>query len=358
MMKFHCLASILLLTAAARVDAFVAQSPPWQGRRRRRAVVDSAFFFRQHAAAAGSAGSGGTAGGVEQASAAQVFAGAGPSRVDMNRYNLGRQESARQWTARLSAGNDFLQAGSAFLDCQDTKRVMVDTLKIVVPRIPGQGLGIELLELAGGRADGLGIVVVDGLVEGGCADWSGLEPGDSLSKIVVRDANGQENEREAVAVECLGYDRTVQAIGSLPPADEPGTSLVLTVKRLRRKPTVMCTLKFPPYENKPNVTLELFSGENLRRAMLTRGVKLNDPLARRFDSGGSGDCGADGTCATCTVGIEGADGMSLLNPPSSIESQIFSKRHPRWRMACKTIVGYGLQQGELTLRVNPRQWDE
>ena len=76
--------------------------------------------------------------------------------------------------------------------------------------------------------------------------------------------------------------------------------------------------------------------------------------AERFDSGGSGDCGSDGTCATCVVGV--TKGKDLLSPMGEQEAQILSKK-PRWRMACKTVVGYGMAEGEMTLQVSPRQWE-
>ena len=76
--------------------------------------------------------------------------------------------------------------------------------------------------------------------------------------------------------------------------------------------------------------------------------------AERFDSGGSGDCGSDGTCATCVVGI--TKGKELLNPMNKQESQILANK-PRWRMACKAIVGYGMEDGDLTLQISPRQWE-
>lgn len=49
-------------------------------------------------------------------------------------------------------------------------------------------------------------------------------------------------------------------------------------------------------------------------------------------------------------------GQELLSPMSTQEGQILSKK-PRWRMACKAIVGYGMMEGDLTLQVSPRQWD-
>ena len=127
------------------------------------------------------------------------------------------------------------------------------------------------------------------------------------------------------------------------------------MKRLRRKPRVTVKLQYPPYEKEPDTVLELFAGENLRRALLTRGVKLNDVLSKRFDSGGTGDCGADGTCATCAVGV--VRGGELLSPKKQTESQIFADT-PSWRMACKTIVGHGMSEGDLTLQVNPKQWSK
>jgi len=47
--------------------------------------------------------------------------------------------------------------------------------------------------------------------------------------------------------------------------------------------------------------------------------------------------------------------MELLNPMGQQESQILSQK-PRWRMACKAVVGYGMAEGDMTLQVSPRQW--
>lgn len=49
-------------------------------------------------------------------------------------------------------------------------------------------------------------------------------------------------------------------------------------------------------------------------------------------------------------------GKELLSPMGEQEAQILSKK-PRWRMACKTVVGYGMAEGEMTLQVSPRQWE-
>lgn len=281
------------------------------------------------------------------------------SSVDMNQYNLPLEQISEQWSAQVQARNDFLDEG-VYLGARNAKEFFADTVKLEIPRVPGQGLGMELLELAGGRGDGVGITVISGLLEGGCAENSGVMVGDSIVKVAVRkqsriseDSLEEFEEIISVSTECMDYDNTVAAIGSLPPCESNDEMFILTVKRLRRKPKVKLLLQYPPEQGEENITLELFSGENLRRAMLVRGVKLNDPLSRRFDNGGSGDCGAEGTCATCAVSV--IDGLDLLSPAGVSESQIL-KKNPRWRLACKAIVGYGMKEGELKVRVNPRQW--
>ena len=263
---------------------------------------------------------------------------------------------------------------------------MVDTVQVQFARKSGGGLGLQLLELAGGRDDGFGIVIVEEIVEGGAADGSGLLPGDSLVKVELQRSRKTTNDKYnsddttppdsttagltplevketmesfCIELECFGYDKTVEALQLLPAPLEDDSAilvdetLIVTVKRLRRKPKVQVTLQYPPAMNEPDVSLELFAGENFRRALLVRGTKLNDPLAKRFDSGGSGDCGAEGTCATCAVAV--TRGMDLLSPPVRVESQIF-RQQPRWRMTCKAVVGYGMREGQITVRVNPKQW--
>jgi ferredoxin len=286
--------------------------------------------------------------------------GMGPVQVDMNKYNIPFEEIAEQWTANVVPAS-FQKEEGIYLGAKDDKTLFVDTVKIEFPRVPGQPLGLELLEVAGGREDGTGITIVSGFVDGGMAADVGIVLGDSIVKVAVKrtvmsqnaDKMMEETEQEiALATECFGFEKTVETIGSLPPADG-NEMLVLTIRRIRKKPKTIVNLQYPPDMNEPDVRLELFSGENLRRAFLVRGIKLNDALSRRFDNGGTGDCGAEGTCATCVVSI--SKGMDLLNPMGQTEQQILAKK-PTWRMACKTVIGYGMQEGEMTVRVNPKQW--
>ncbi|KAL3917963.1 MAG: hypothetical protein SGILL_004466 [Bacillariaceae sp.] len=217
------------------------------------------------------------------------------SVVDRNRYNIPLERIAQEWTAEMVPESSLREAG-VYLGAKSFKELMVDTVQVELNRRVGEGLGLQLLEIAGGREDGLGITVIDGTVEGGIADGSDVMVGDSIAAITVVKTSvsdgssslSEQETRESVETECLGYDKTVEAIMDLPAAESEDEKIILVLKRLRRKPKVTLTLQYPPSENEPDTTLELFSGENLRRAMLTRGVKLNDPLSLRFDSGGTG----------------------------------------------------------------------
>jgi ferredoxin len=272
----------------------------------------------------------------------------------MDTYNIPLEQSIEQWTAVLQAKSSMQEEG-VFLRPKNDKDLFVDTLTFAVKR--EGGLGLLLTELAG-REDGVGITIVEEVLEGSNSEGVGIIPGDSIVALTVLTSSGSgmntKEERVSVSTECLAYEATIGAITSLPPPTSADEVVILTVKRLRRQPKVNIKLQYPPYLNEPDVNIELFAGENLRRAMLTRGIKLNDKLAERFDSGGTGDCGSDGTCATCVVGV--TKGMELLSPMKEQEGQILKKK-PRWRMACKAVVGYGMAEGDMTIQVNPRQWE-
>ncbi len=298
------------------------------------------------------------------------FAGTGKRQVDMNTYNLPIDIIEEEWTANV-VPDTVDTPGGIFLGARDDRENFVDTFAVQIPRPPiGTGLGIGLVELAGGREDGLGITVVSGLVEGGFTEACNVDimPGDSIASIsVVRNtasASNNEQQQQVLAekeetitakTECLGYDATVDAILSLPPPTSDGNneSLLLRIKRLRRKPKVKVNVRYPPSQKEDDVTLELFAGENLRFGMLVRGAKVNDPLAKRFDTKNDGNCGAGGLCRTCSVSV--LRGGDLLNPQKTAEKQMLQD-NPRWRLACKAFVGHGMKEGEITIQVNPRQW--
>ena len=299
--------------------------------------------------------------------ATQVLQGTGAPTVDLNKYNLPFSVIQDGWTANFVQKATENQ-GRVELEAKNNVEHYVDVMTVTVPRKDENNgsLGIELEELAGGRSDGIGITIVSGLVPGGSSENAELNPGDSLSSISLIRRKRQittasstmisEKEEEFSAkTECLDYDKTVEAIVKTIPALQPDFEdvFVLKVKRLRRLPKVTVRLQYPPEQNEPDATIEMYAGENLRQGMLVRGVKLNDPLARRFDTKQDGNCGAGGLCRTCSVCV--MSGSKVLNPQRVAEKQIMQDT-PRWRLACKAVVGYGMEEGEMIVRVNPNQW--
>ena len=196
----------------------------------------------------------------------------------MDQYNLPLEQSINQWTAVVQAQTSMQEEG-IYLKAKD-KEMFVDTLQFTIKR--EGGLGMLLTEIAGGREDGVGITVVEEVLDGSNSEGCGIVPGDSIVALTVtkndKDGMNVSEERIGVSTECLGYDATIDAIVSLPPPTSSEGEVTLTVKRIRKQPKVNVKLQYPPYLDEPDVSIELFAGENLRRAMLTRGIKLNDKL--------------------------------------------------------------------------------
>ena len=268
------------------------------------------------------------------------------SAVDPNVYNVDAETAADLWTVSVSADNRMDRAaGIPFLDSK-SKDYMVDDLQVVVSR--DGGMGIELLELAGGRDDDYGLTIVSGV--SGNAEKAGIIAGDSIAGVVVttRDGNNMnvEESTERFDCECKNFDTTIGLLGSFPPEIE---SLTLNIKRIRRWPKIKVTVQYPPIQcadpTDNEETLELFAGENLKRALQTRGIVFEDRDAPKCDFCGS----------KCTVSID--TGMQLMNPKGLTEEKLM-KKNPKCRLSCKTVVGYNMQEGEVRLRINLNEWKE
>mmetsp|Transcript_30211 Transcript_30211/g.101865 ORF Transcript_30211/g.101865 Transcript_30211/m.101865 type:complete len:294 (+) Transcript_30211:118-999(+) len=247
--------------------------------------------------------------------------------------------ASAQWGVRLEDATSMRAAGYRMNAVDNAYEV--ETIDGINLR-KSPGLGIQLEELAN-NGEGVGVVVVAGLVEGSPAASSTLRVGDVISE--VGDGTGQFTSTEAKP-----YDDVIAALVGA------GDNVNLVVKRLVARPKVAVTLKFPNDED-PEQMIEIYAGENLRKALLVRGVKLNDQLARRFDNQmqSGGDCGAEGTCCTCAVAV--MNGAEFLTAAKTQEEQML-RPTPRWRLACKARVGMGMepgQVGQLVIRVSPRQ---
>mmetsp|Transcript_361 Transcript_361/g.768 ORF Transcript_361/g.768 Transcript_361/m.768 type:complete len:350 (-) Transcript_361:69-1118(-) len=271
------------------------------------------------------------------------------SAVDPNVYNVDAEKAADLWTVSVSADARMDRAaGVPFLDSK-SKDYMVDDVQVVVSR--DGGMGIELLELAGGRDDDYGLTIVSGV--SGNAEKAGIIAGDSIVGVIVNTvslkdgSNTQvEESTERFDCECKNFDATIGLLGSFPPEIE---SLTLNLKRMRRWPKIKVTVQYPPIQcadPKDNEeTVELFAGENLKRALQTRGIIFEDRDAPKCDF-----CGGK-----CTVSID--TGMQLMNPKGLTEEKLMRK-NPKCRLSCKTVVGYNMQEGNVRLRINLNEWKE
>mmetsp|Transcript_16376 Transcript_16376/g.30864 ORF Transcript_16376/g.30864 Transcript_16376/m.30864 type:complete len:344 (+) Transcript_16376:153-1184(+) len=274
--------------------------------------------------------------------------------ADANRYNIPLDEAADLWTCAVSESNNAdRRAGVPYVDSK-SKDYFVDDLESLEVSRSG-GLGMELLELAGGRDDGIGITIVSGVIEGGNAERAGVLPGDSIARVTVyeRDETGtssfsglaEETKSRTRDCEARDFDGTIDALAVFPGDD--AAAVYLDVKRIRRWPKVAVTVEYPASQCAegfdPVVQLELFAGENLQRALLNRGIALDDPGNPRCDF-----CGSN----ACYVSV--GKGKSLLNPMGKTEEKLM-ERNPNVRLSCKATVGYNMQEGDLRLKVNLSQ---
>jgi hypothetical protein len=241
--------------------------------------------------------------------------------VDPNVYNVNAETAADLWTVSVSPEkNADREAGIPFLDSK-SKDYFVDDEQVVISR--DGGMGLELLELAGGRDDDFGLTIVSGV--SGNAQAAGVLAGDSIASVQVQLSSVQgTNVQETLQnfeCECKNFDTTIGLLGSFPPEID---SLVLNLKRIRRWPKVKVVVEYPPSQcaegadNKE--TVELFAGENLRRALLNRGIVMEDRDGRKCDF-----CGGK-----CTVKID--MGMQLMNPMSTTEEKLM-KNNPKCRVS-------------------------
>lgn len=267
--------------------------------------------------------------------------------VDANVYNVNLEKAAATLTASVQVEKSAVRApGVPFLDSK-SKDYFVDDETFLVSR--DGGLGLELLELAGGRDDGFGITIVENVVKGSNAEKAGILAGDSISSVGIPSPSFVFGSGEILAdvrdCECRDFDATIAVLSSIP---EDVDSIVVNLKRVRRWPKIQLRVEYPPSQCAEGVSnvkdIELFAGENLQRAMLNRGIILDDPGQGKCDF-----CGKN----SCVVSVYG--GRKLLNPMGLTEEKLM-ERNPRCRLSCKTTVGFNMAEGDVNVRVNLSQW--
>jgi ferredoxin len=190
----------------------------------------------------------------------------------------------------------------------------------------------------------VGLVGINEVVEGSIASKP-LQQGDML-------AAAWEVDRLAsrVSLEGLTKAATMNRLSTL----DTSKGITLIVKRLVPKYKAKVRIVYPESDNLEDDTLELYPGTKLRQAMLVSGVRLNDPLARRFDSGGDGDCGGEGCCLTCAIDVQ--EGMDAFNP-QKIQEQAMLRDFPSWRLGCKAIIANLQADTDVTIKVMPRNFN-
>ena len=252
--------------------------------------------------------------------------------IDPNVYNVGLEKAAELWTVSVVPENRLGRvAGIPFLEPSNTKDYFVDDVSVRVSRTAnGGGLGLELLELAGGRDDGYGLTIIENV--SGNAKAAGVLPGDSIGSVeftmddaastTSSDLTNLEETQQILDCECRDFDNTIGLLTSLPPPNQLD-SIVLNLKRIRRWPKIDVVVEYPPVqvaEGADNTErLTLTAGENLRRALLNRGIVMEDAMAPKCDF-----CGMK-----CSVKVD--VGMPLLSPMSTTEEKIMSN-NPKCRV--------------------------
>jgi ferredoxin len=204
------------------------------------------------------------------------------------------------------------------------------------------GLGLVLTEMAG-NVDGRGLVLISE-VSGNAAKASPpIQVGDVLIGVIAPSTNFRERTTG------LNYDRTIEAIGRAKEAATDGI-LMLEINRLVKRAEIVVEVQ----DSEGNIReISTLAGENLRRLLLRKGIKLYDTNTRRFDMPfAKGDCAGEGLCGTCLVEVQ--EGEHLLSPKDSLEELITKGRPLKWRATCRTVVGPDNKPGCIRLRPKPQ----
>ena len=203
------------------------------------------------------------------------------------------------------------------------------------------GLGLVLTEMAGSN-DGRGLVLVSDVSGNAAMANPKIQVGDIITGVITGDFRERTTE--------LNYDRLVEVIGRAKDASSDGT-LMLELDRLVERAVV--TVEVEDTSTGETQTIHARAGENLRRLLLRKGIKLYDHQTKRFDMPFSqGDCAGEGMCGTCLVDVK--EGSENLNPQDGLEEMITKGRPTRWRASCRAIIGPDNKPGHLRISTMPQ----
>jgi len=177
-----------------------------------------------------------------------------------------------------------LDEGIFAYDSQDN-RFGLEVVHSTILDSDGEGLGIELTEVAS-AGDGRGLVLISNVF--GAASKAVdcvLQVGDVLTGVSV------EGTDKRYRLTALDYDRTVEDIGSAKQEaakaakDGRGNGAIrFEADRLVERATIKVEVVETRADGSSSIrSIDALAGENLRRLLQRKGIKIYNPKSKRFD---------------------------------------------------------------------------
>lgn len=254
------------------------------------------------------------------------------------------EEKLYEIAKRLKLEIFDLDEGIFGFDSQDPVYALEVAHTEISLSVTDPSLGLILTEMAGNK-DGRGLVLVSEVTGNAAAAQPSIQVGDVL--IGLRTTDGKVRER----VTGLNYDLTVEGIGIVKEAAMAVDGVIcIELNRLVKRSAIQVELVLPD----GSVTkVPALAGENLRRLMLRKGVRIYDSKTKRFDMPyATGDCAGEGLCGTCLVAVD--KGKDLLSAKEGVEEMITRGRPLSWRASCRTVIGPNNEGGVIRVRVQPQ----
>merc|ERR1719231_1680379 len=235
------------------------------------------------------------------------------------------------------------------IECADPMMI-TEQKTITCSRLGGLGLGLEEMYTLDKGSGGLGLI--DSINAGGNAEKAGgFKVGDTIMSL----SDSRNPAGTTKTTQGLNFDALIDVISSF---EDDVSNLDITINRLVRRKKITVEVYGPNKEYVESFDVPAGYGINLRRELQSRDFKLYDVNTARFDSPyQTGDCGGEGTCGTCTVGI--TEGKELINGKVLVEDKAMKQQGcpPNWRWACRTIIGgeaVGNQGGKIKVILRPQ----
>lgn len=216
------------------------------------------------------------------------------------------------------------------------------------------GIGLELEEFDAVNSNRNGLVLVSGVKPGSNAEKAGnCMPGDALLTVTPKSSDPAKNPLPTISLEGLSYDATIDILSGF---DDDVVSLSFTTMRMIKRGEVLVKVVGPQNEEVTEYVVYSGFGVNLRTTLQSKNLKMYDPRTARFDSPyQTGNCGGDGTCGTCMVGI--LEGANLLNEKTLVEEKGLLKQvaPPNYRWSCRVKIGKDPEEsGVLKVKLRPQ----